>query len=171
MPREQKEVIGNRVDHPISDVHATALLSNVSPNAVEIRFDLYRSGPPSAEPCLLGIKAVLVPAFLLRWPDSAHPARSQSRGLPLAPTQFPQNQQHREFLPACARVLPIATEPLPRRPRRGQTGRTRYPDVQKLPGRVLIARPWLKGRGHKLQCQACLISPFTISLKFLPLCS
>src|SRR5689334_22498187 len=99
---------------------------------------------------------VLVPAFLLRWPDSAHPARSRSHALPLALTQFPQNQQHREFLPACARVLPRATEPLPRRPRRGQTVRTRCLVVQKLPGRVLIARPWVKGRRDKLQCQASL---------------
>jgi hypothetical protein len=36
---------------------------------------------------------------------------------------------------------------------------------------VLIARPWVKGRRDKLQCQACLINPFTISLKILPLCS
>src|SRR5438445_9999431 len=87
MPREQKEVIGNRVDHPISDVHATALLSNVSPNAVEIRFDLYRSGPPSAEPCLLGIKPFSCPLFyfvgqipriLLGHNHAAFPSRQRS---------------------------------------------------------------------------------------------
>src|SRR5437763_15307726 len=117
MPREQKEVIGNRVDHPISDVHATALLGNVSSNAGRDPLRLvYRSVPPSAEPCLLGIKPFSSPLFyfvgqipriLLGHNHAAFPSRQRSfrrinsteNFCPRALAFFPERQS------LCHRVL------------------------------------------------------------------